>query len=101
MSKNLIKKMNRLALRIKDSELTRKNLREDIKFYRKKGDYKTCFKLLQKLSSRKRLQSKTRHRKVCKLTGRARGVINFFGLSKRMITNSYNKGLLMGVRRAS
>ena len=47
------------------------------------------------------LASPTKARNRCVLTGRSRGVYNFFKISRIMIKDLASKGLLPGVKKAS
>lgn len=59
-----------------------------------KGDWEALDKL-PKNSSRVRLHNR------CKLTGRPRGYMRVFGISRVMFREMANKGLIPGVEKAS
>jgi small subunit ribosomal protein S14 len=54
-----------------------------------------------KLSKLGPMASPTKARNRCVLTGRSRGVYNFFKISRMMIKDLASKGLLPGVKKAS
>ncbi|MEO5790129.1 MAG: 30S ribosomal protein S14 [Gelidibacter sp.] len=67
---------------------------EKRKALKKAGDYEA----LQKLP---RNASPVRLHNRCKLTGRPRGYIRTFGISRVMLREMANQGLIPGVRKAS
>ena len=67
---------------------------EKRKALKKAGDYEG----LQKLP---RNASPVRLHNRCKLTGRPRGYIRTFGISRVMLREMANQGLIPGVRKAS
>ena len=83
---------------MKAREVKRKKLCE--KFQDKRAEYKKSgnFEALQKLP---RNSSAVRQRNRCLLTGRPRGYIRQFGISRVMFREMANKGLIPGVKKAS
>ena len=67
---------------------------EKRKALKKAGDYEG----LQKLP---RNASPVRLHNRCKLTGRPRGYVRIFGISRVMLREMANQGLIPGVRKAS
>ena len=67
---------------------------EKRKALKKAGDYEA----LQKLP---RNASPVRLHNRCKLTGRPRGYVRIFGISRVMLREMANQGLIPGVRKAS
>jgi small subunit ribosomal protein S14 len=67
---------------------------EKRKALKEAGDYEA----LQKLP---RNASPVRMHNRCKLTGRPKGYIRTFGISRVMLREMANKGLIPGVRKAS
>ena len=59
------------------------------------------FKAQQKLSQMPRNSAKTRVMNRCKITGRPKGYMRQFGISRVMFREMANKGLIPGVRKAS
>jgi small subunit ribosomal protein S14 len=59
------------------------------------------FLALTQLSKLNKNSSKVKVRNRCVLTGRSRGVYNFFKISRIMIRELVSKGLLPGVQKAS
>jgi small subunit ribosomal protein S14 len=59
-----------------------------------KGDYTALDKLPRNGSS-------VRLRNRCKLTGRGRGYISYFGVSRLVFRDMASKGRIPGIRRAS
>ena len=59
------------------------------------------FLALTQLSKLNKNSSKVKVRNRCVLTGRARGVYNFFKIARTMIRELASKGLLPGVQKAS
>lgn len=81
------------AREIKREKLVAKYLQKRIEL-KKKGDWVA----LQKLP---RNSMKIRLRNRCKITGRPRGYIRFFGLSRINFREMANNGLIPGVKKAS
>ena len=83
---------------MKAREEKRKKMVEKYKEKRKKYKKEGLFKELQKLpknSSRVRLHNR------CSLTGRPKGYIRLFGISRVIFRKMANEGLIPGVRKAS
>ena len=59
------------------------------------------FKAQQKLSQMPRNSAITRVMNRCKITGRPKGYMRQFGISRVMFREMANKGLIPGVRKAS
>lgn len=81
------------AKEIKREKLVAKYLQKRIEL-KKKGDWIA----LQKLP---RNSMKIRLRNRCKITGRPRGYIRFFGLSRINFREMANNGLIPGIKKAS
>ncbi|MAZ00716.1 MAG: 30S ribosomal protein S14 [Flavobacteriales bacterium] len=83
---------------MKAREVKRKKLFE--KFEAKRKEYKKTgnFEALQKLPKN---SSPIRQRNRCLLTGRPRGYMRQFGISRVMLREMANKGLIPGVKKAS
>ena len=83
---------------MKAREVKRKRLCD--KFEAKRKEYKKSgdFEALQKLPKNSSL---VRQRNRCLLTGRPRGYIRQFGISRVMLREMANKGLIPGVKKAS
>ncbi len=62
--------------------------------FKKAGDYTALDKLPKNASP-------VRYRKRCKLTGRPRGYIGFFGLSRIQFRDLASYGMIPGVSKAS
>lgn len=86
-SKSTITKMQKIERLVKKHEKLRKELKE-------KGEY-------GELSLLPRNSSRTRLRRLCKMTGRSRGVYRKFGISRIMIRDLADKGVIPGLRKAS
>lgn len=86
-SKARIEKMKRNAKLIEKYAERRKKLKEE-------GDYAA-------LDALPRNSSRTRHRRLCQLTGRSRGVYRKFQISRIMLRDMALDGLIPGMRKAS
>ncbi|MEO1526151.1 MAG: 30S ribosomal protein S14 [Planctomycetota bacterium] len=86
-SKSTITKMQNVERLVKKYEQRRKELK-------KAGEY-------GELSLLPRNSSRTRLRRLCKITGRSRGVYRKFGISRIMIRELADQGLIPGLRKAS
>ncbi|MEM6469977.1 MAG: 30S ribosomal protein S14, partial [Planctomycetota bacterium] len=53
------------------------------------------------LSLLPRNSSRTRLRRLCKMTGRSRGVYRKFGISRIMLRELADKGVIPGLRKSS
>lgn len=86
-SKSTITKMQEVERLVKKYEQRRKELK-------KAGAY-------GELSQLPRNSSRTRLRRLCKITGRSRGVYRKFGISRIMIRDLADQGLIPGLKKAS
>ncbi|MEM6474133.1 MAG: 30S ribosomal protein S14 [Planctomycetota bacterium] len=86
-SKSTITKMKKIERLVKKHEKLRKELKE-------KGEY-------GELSLLPRNSSRTRLRRLCKMTGRSRGVYRKFGISRIMLRELADKGVIPGLRKSS
>ncbi|MEM9365169.1 MAG: 30S ribosomal protein S14 [Planctomycetota bacterium] len=86
-SKSTITKMNKIERLVKKYEKRRADLK-------KAGEY-------GELSQLPRSSSRTRLRRLCKVTGRSRGVYRKFGVSRIVIRDLADQGLIPGLRKAS
>ncbi len=85
--KSTITKMDRIESLVKKYEKQREELK-------KAGDY-TGLALLPRNSNPNRL------RRLCKMTGRSRGVYRKFGISRIMIRELADKGFIPGLKKSS
>lgn len=76
----------------------RKNLNLQIK---KSTVLTKKFNLHRKLQKFPRNSSPTRLRNRCLLSGRPRGIIKYFGISRHFVRELAHEGLLPGVKKAS
>jgi small subunit ribosomal protein S14 len=86
-SKSKIEKMKRNAKLVEKYAARRAQLKKD-------GDYAALAKL-------PRNSSATRLRRICKLTGRARGYYRKFQISRIMLRDMALDGLIPGMKKAS
>ena len=86
-SKSTITRMEKVERLVKKYEQRRKELK-------KAGKY-------GELSQLPRNSSPTRLRRLCKLTGRSRAVYRKFGVSRIMIRELADQGVVPGMRKAS
>jgi len=86
-SKSTVVKMKRIEAQIAKYEERRKQLKEA-------GDYAALARL-------PRNSSKVRHRRICTLTGRSRGVYRKFGVSRIMLRKLAHDGMIPGMKKAS
>ncbi len=86
-SKSKIEKMKRNAKLVEKYAARREQLK-------KEGDYAALAKL-------PRNSSATRLRRICKLTGRSRGVYRKFQISRIMLRDMALDGLIPGMKKAS
>lgn len=59
------------------------------------------FRAMWKLSELPRDSSKTRYRRRCKITGRSRGNLRHFGLSRNMLRELASWGMIPGLLKSS
>ena len=80
-----------------------KNKRRDLKAKIMKKDIsiEERLKLQSKLNDLPRNSSSIRYRNRCKLTGRPKGYMRNFGISRVLFREMANKGLIPGVKKAS
>lgn len=97
----MIGKMRRLLVRIQDAKPRREELKLEVRQARSSGDIPRAFAACQALSDRDRTHSATRYRQVCQLTGRARSVVGFFGLSRCACVRMAKEARLAGVTKSS
>lgn len=71
------------------------------RIYNKKISLEDRFALVMSLAALPRNGARIRVRNRCELTGRSRGYIRKFGLSRNMVRDFAGKGLLPGVIKAS
>lgn len=69
--------------------------------YNKNTSLEERFKRILELAQIPRNSARTRVRNRCELTGRPRGVINKFGLSRHKIRELSGEGLIPGLIKAS
>ncbi|MDA7950505.1 MAG: 30S ribosomal protein S14 [Pirellulaceae bacterium] len=86
-SKSTIAKMAHIEKLVKKYEAKRKELKAE-------GRY-------AELALLPRNSSKTRHRNLCKLTGRSRSYYRKFGLSRIKLREFAEQGLIPGMRQSS
>ncbi|MEM6690541.1 MAG: 30S ribosomal protein S14 [Planctomycetota bacterium] len=86
-SKSTITKMQNIEKLVAKYEQRRKELK-------KEGAYGELCKL-------PRNSSRTRLRRLCKMTGRSRGVYRKFGISRIMLRELADQGYIPGLRKAS
>jgi small subunit ribosomal protein S14 len=86
-SKSLFEKMKRIEKLIAKYAELRKRLKQE-------GNWGA----LQRLP---RNSSKTRHRRICQLTGRSRGNYRKFGISRIMLRKLAHEGKIPGMKKAS
>lgn len=97
--KSSIRKNNKRKFLIDKNSKKRKELRSILK--NKEIDFKDRFDAQRKLSELPRNCSKVRYRNRCAITGRPRGYIGFFGLSRIMVRSYASFGMMTGVRKSS
>ena len=93
-SKSTVAKMKHIEAMIKKYEAKRKQLKEE---FQEKGEPET----LMALAKLPRNSSKTRYRRLCKLTGRSRAVYRKFGISRIMLRELAHEGHIPGMKKAS
>lgn len=71
-----------------------------IKYY-KKRNYLIKNKKYLELQKIPKNASKVRIRNLCKITGRSRGYIRFFGISRIVFRKLSSYGLIPGIKKAS
>ena len=86
-SKSTITKMQKIERLVEKYEKRRKELK-------KAGAY-------GELSQLPRNSSRTRLRRLCRITGRSRGVYRKFGVSRIVLREMADKGHIPGLRKAS
>ncbi len=86
-SKSTITKMQKIERLVAKYEQRRKELK-------KAGEY-------GELSQLPRNSSRTRLRRLCRITGRSRGVYRKFGVSRIVIREMADKGHIPGLKKAS
>ena len=88
-------KRTRLILKYSNK---RKNLKQELK-----GplNYKAKTELYKKLGKLPKNSSPSRHRNRCWVTGRSRGFYRDFGLSRHVLREMGNDGLLPGLKKSS
>jgi small subunit ribosomal protein S14 len=77
----------------------RQNLKDILK--NKSVSFDERFVVQRKLSELPRNGSKVRHRNRCAITGRPRGYVGFFGVSRIMLRSYAAFGMMTGVRKSS
>ncbi|MCX7954976.1 MAG: 30S ribosomal protein S14 [Bacteroidales bacterium] len=83
---------------IKAREVKRRKLFEKYEPIRRKLKEENNWEALQKLP---RNSSITRLRNRCKITGRPRGYMRFFGVSRIVFRELASNGLIPGIKKAS
>ncbi|MDH3004218.1 MAG: 30S ribosomal protein S14 [Candidatus Shikimatogenerans sp. JK-2022] len=83
---------------IKSRQKKRKKL--FIKYY-KKRNYLIKNKKYLDLQKIPKNASKVRLRNICKITGRTRGYIRYFGISRIVFRELSSNGLIPGIKKAS
>ncbi|MEM8667792.1 MAG: 30S ribosomal protein S14 [Planctomycetota bacterium] len=86
-SKSTVTKMQKIERLVEKYEERRKQLKAE-------GAYGELCKL-------PRNSSRTRLRRLCKMTGRSRGVYRKFGVSRMVIRKLADQGVIPGLRKAS
>lgn len=86
-SKSTVTKMKKIEKLVEKYEAERKRLRRE-------GAYGA-------LSQLPRNSSRTRLRRLCRMTGRSRGVYRKFGVSRIVLRELADKGHIPGLRKAS
>ncbi|MEM6979283.1 MAG: 30S ribosomal protein S14 [Planctomycetota bacterium] len=86
-SKSTVTKMQKIERLVEKYESRRKELK-------KAGAY-------GELSQLPRNSSRTRLRRLCRMTGRSRGVYRKFGVSRIVIRELADQGVIPGLRKAS
>jgi small subunit ribosomal protein S14 len=94
-----VRKNNRRKVLIDKKNEERKKLKSILRD--NKVSFKDRFHAQRKLSELPRNSSKVRHRNRCAITGRPRGYIGFFGLSRIMVRSYASFGMMTGVRKSS
>jgi small subunit ribosomal protein S14 len=89
------KKRERL---ISKYSLKRKTLKDELK---KAGSFTERLALYKKMESVPRNSSPSRHRNRCWVTGRSRGFYKDFGLSRHVLREMGNEGLIPGLTKSS
>ncbi|RYE05953.1 MAG: 30S ribosomal protein S14 [Rickettsiaceae bacterium] len=94
-----IAKNNKRKQKVK-SYSNRRSLLKD-KIYDKNISLEERFSLILNLAKLPRNSAKTRIRNRCELTGRSRGYVGKFGLSRNMLRELSGKGQIPGLIKAS
>ena len=89
---------SRMAL-INKEKNKRQNLKDILK--NKSVSFEERFDAQRKLSKLPRNSSKVRYRNRCAITGRPRGYVGFFGVSRIMLRSYAAFGMMTGVRKSS
>jgi len=76
----------------------RKSIKEALK---NSGSFQTRLALYKKFEKIPRNSSPSRHRNRCWVTGRSRGVYKDFGLSRHVLREMGNDGLIPGLKKSS
>ena len=79
-----------------NKRISLKVIQQHLNFSKKKR-----YDAIIQLSKLKRKSSKIRIRNRCVLTGRSRGVFNYFKISRILIRNLAAKGLIPGLKKAT
>nr|YP_009193330.1 ribosomal protein S14 [Nitzschia sp. IriIs04]BAT70255.1 ribosomal protein S14 [Nitzschia sp. IriIs04] len=96
--KNMIEREKKKFFLIKKYSLKRKNLLFE---YKKQLNFSNKILVHSKLQKCPKNSAKVRLRKICWKTGRSRGILRDFGLSRHIFREMAHNGLLPGIVKSS